>query len=249
MWLSAQKGGGLPAHAVVHGQVRSNPPTVFSVDPDVEIPQIEGCGGALREIGGSTNHHVGQVIPGFLAVEGKERVATIIGLRDGQVIPVVVDPEFGRVRAFHFREVILELVRFSVLNAHHNILSRPEVVVSKPGPILIGGAFQLVDAPLVGWSKAEGLEGWAFGPWFTVNVGVAHVAGGKLVHGGAAEVRGNAKREQLRLPYGRDRKTGERAATKRSIGRLVHPGIVMPVAGDHANLGVGVDTSAPLVIL
>src|SRR5580700_10099213 len=107
---------------------------------------------------------------------------------------MVVSAELDRVSSLNLREVVLQLVRFGVLNAHHHILSQPIVVEPNVRPILIGGALQLINSPLVGRGKAERLEGWPLGLGQAINIGVAHVAGGKLVDGAAAEVSGNAKR-------------------------------------------------------
>src|ERR1019366_8324943 len=114
-----------------------------------------------------------------------------------------------------------------VLDALHHVLSRPIVLEPDPGPLLSVRAFQLIDAACrAGGLEADRLEGWTGGSCLAVIVVVAHIAGGKLIDGTAAEVGGNAKREQLRLAHGLNRKTRERAGRKRTIGLLVCPGVV-----------------------
>ena len=223
--------GGFPTDPVVQGQIRFHTPTVLPIDPNVKVPQIKGGGSALGEIVGSANQHIGQVVAGLTTAENKKRVAAVIDLGNGHVIPVVVRPEFDGMGSPYFREVILELVRFIVRDALHYILSHPIVVEPDPRPILSVRAFQLIDAPLrTGGGEADRLEGGPLGSWFSVVVVVTHIAGGKLVDGATAEVSGNAKREQLRLAHGLNWKTRERAGGKRTIGLVVHPGVVMPIA-------------------
>src|SRR5439155_3768406 len=86
--------GGFPPDPEVQGQIRFHAPTVFPIDPNVKVPQIKGSGSALGEIVGSANQHVRQVVSGLTTAERKKRVATIVDLGDGHVIPVVVRPEF-----------------------------------------------------------------------------------------------------------------------------------------------------------
>ena len=222
---------GFPTDPVIQGQIRFHAPTVLPIDPNVKVPQIKGGGSALGEIVGSANQHIRQVVSGLTTAENKKRVATVIDLGDGHVVPVVVPPEFNGMGSPYFREVILELVRLIVRDALHHILSHPIVVEPDPRPILSVGAFQLIDAPLrAGGGEADRLEGGPLGSWFSVVVVVTHIAGGKLVDGATAEVSGNAKREQLRLAHGLNWKTRERAGGKRTIGLVVHPGVVMPIA-------------------
>src|SRR5436309_2205234 len=216
-----------PTDSVVQRQIRSHTPTVLPVDPNVKVAQIKGCGSALGEIRGSANQHVREVETGLLTVEREAPVAFIIDLGNGHVIPVVVAAEFQGMCPLNFRKIILQLVRLSVLNAHYHKSSQRVVVEAYFGPILIRGAFQLIDAPLVGWGEPDRLEGWSRLWRCPLNVVVAHVACGKLVDGGTGKGGGNGKREQLGLTRGYRRKTRHVAATPTwIIGGAVRPGVV-----------------------
>src|SRR5215472_7191150 len=114
---------GFPADPIIESQIRFYSPAVFPIESDVKVPQVESRGGALREIGGCPNQHVREIKSGLIAVKRESAVALVIDLRNGQVVPVVVGAEFDRVSTLDLGEVVLQLVRFGLLNPYHHILS------------------------------------------------------------------------------------------------------------------------------
>ena len=77
---------------------------------------------------------------------------------NGNVIPVIVRAEFQCVGPPNLCEVILQLVRLSLLQDHRVKCSQSVVVEADFRPILISGAGLFIDTPSVGYCEAERLE-------------------------------------------------------------------------------------------
>jgi hypothetical protein len=95
-----------PTHTVVEGQVLGRAPAILSVNPGVEVPEIEVDGRSLGKARRRANEHIGKGVASLVAVEAEAAVTTVEGMAYIHLIPVILGAELKRVGADNFCEVI-----------------------------------------------------------------------------------------------------------------------------------------------